>query len=130
MAITTLEQVAARLGRTPEGAEASQIGAWIGDVERKILRRIPDLVAKAVVDPEYAESVAAVVAAVVIRKVNNPTGKLQERIDDYSYGLTADAARSDLTLTSDEWADLLPTLAATAYTVRPSFVADRTVPPW
>lgn len=121
-----LTDVATRLGRTPEGAEAAQITAWIEDVEGLIAERIPTL-ADLAADPDYARRLRAIICAVVIRKVDNPTGKLQERIDDYSYGLSADVVRtSDLTLTDAEWARLSPTSASGAWSIIPA----RESPPW
>ena len=123
---TALTDVATRLGRTPEGAEAAQITAWIEDVEGLIAERIPTL-ANLAADPDYARRLKAIICAVVIRKVDNPTGKLQERIDDYSYGLSADVVRSsDLTLTDAEWARLSPTSASGAWSIIPA----RESPPW
>ena len=121
-----LTDVATRLGRTPEGAEAAQITAWIEDVEGLIAERIPTL-ADLAADPDYARRLGAIICAVVIRKVDNPTGKLQERIDDYSYGLSADVVRSsDLTLTDAEWARLSPISASGAWSIIPA----RESPPW
>ena len=126
----TLTDVATRLGRTPEPVEAAQIEAWIGDVSGLIAERIPNL-AELATDPAYEQKLTSIICAVVIRKVDNPTGKLQERIDDYSYGLSAEVVRSsDLTLTDAEWARLLPGSGASAYTVRPTYAPDRRCQPW
>lgn len=110
VALATVEDVERRLGRQfSDGAEREQVQAWIGDVQGIVLARLPSLPGRIVpAGPLSAEVVAAVVANAVIRKVKNPDGKQNERIDDYSYGLTADAARGELFLTDDEWALLSP----------------------
>ena len=120
MELAVLDDVSIRLGRRiEEGSEAQQVRAWIGDVQAMILARIPDIeerVATGLVSPAV---VSAVIANAVIRKVKNPDGKQNERIDDYSYGLTADAARGELFLTDEEWALLLPNTVTGAFSIRP-----------
>lgn len=110
VALATVEDVETRLGRQfSDGAERAQVQAWIGDVQGIVLARLPSLPDQIVpAGPIPAVVVSAVVANAVIRKVKNPDGKQNERIDDYSYGLTADAARGELFLTDDEWALLSP----------------------
>ena len=110
VALATVEDVETRLGREfQDPKERAQVEAWIGDVQGIVLARLPSLPGRIVpAGPLSAEVVAAVVANAVIRKVKNPDGKQNERIDDYSYGLTADAARGELFLTDDEWALLSP----------------------
>ena len=107
------------------------IEAWVlADADVLGKRLNPDLPPHTLdlaADPDYARRLRAIICAVVIRKVDNPTGKLQERIDDYSYGLSADVVRSsDLTLTDAEWARLSPTSASGAWSIIPA----RESPPW
>ena len=131
MAYANLTDVADRLGRPiSDPLEVKQVNAWIGDVEAIIRVRIPDLderVAGGVPSPEV---VAMVVTNAVVRKTLNPTGKQNERIDDYSYGLTEAAARGDLFLTADEWELLRPLSGTGAFSVRPGFEPDRLCWPW
>ena len=77
-----------------------------------------------------ADVVTMVTTNAVVRKALNPTGKQNERIDDYSYGLTEDAARGDLFLTEAEWGLLMPVSASGAFSVRPGFDPDRRCWPW
>ncbi|MFB9956995.1 Gp19/Gp15/Gp42 family protein [Cellulomonas denverensis] len=80
------------------------MNAWLSDIEALILSRIPDLAAQ-IADGHPTEAVVKMVEAnAVIRKIKNPDGKQNERIDDYSFGLNTDAARGDLFLTDEEWA--------------------------
>lgn len=121
-----LSDVADRLGRPiTDELEVKQINAWIGDVEAIIRTRIPDLEDRITAGVPSLEVVGMVVTNAVVRKALNPTGKQNERIDDYSYGLTEDAARGDLFLTAAEWELLLPASGTGAFSVRPSFEPDR-----
>lgn len=124
-----LSDVADRLGRPiTDPLEVKQVNAWIGDVEAIIRARIPDLDERVVTGVPSLEVVAMVVTNAVVRKALNPTGKQNERIDDYSYGLTEDAARGDLFLTDAEWQLLLPDASSGAFSVRPAFEPDRACP--
>lgn len=101
-----------------ESGEVAQVQSWLDRVEARIKRRIPNLDTLAL-DPDYLEILKGVEVEVVVRRVNNPTGKKNERVDDYSYGLTDAAASSDLWPTDGEWAELMPALPRGAFTVRP-----------
>ena len=122
MGLATIEDVSKRLGREiVEGAEADQVQAWIDDVGAMILARLPTINERLLPDGDLNPVVvSAVVSNAVIRKIKNPDGKQNERIDDYSYGLTADAARGELFLTEEEWALLAPySPSSGAFTIRP-----------
>lgn len=111
--------VAVELGRELTAAEQAQVEKWIERVEARIASRIPDLATRAT-DNAYYTTLAGVVVDVVARKARNPEGFRSERIDDYYYDRGAQS--TDLNLTADEWAELLPELGATgAFSVRPSF---------
>lgn len=120
MALATITEVSTRLGREiGEGAETNQVNAWIDDVEGMIKARLPNIEER-ISDGDLSPLVvSAVVSNVVIRKIKNPDGKQNERIDDYSYGLTADAATGELFLTDREWDLLMPTASSGAFTIRP-----------
>lgn len=120
MTYAVLADVATRLGRPITDAnEVAQVNAWLGDVEALILARIPGLAAGVAGGVPSEAVVKMVEANAVVRKVKNPDGKQNERIDDYSYGLNADAARGDLFLTDAEWALLEPGSGEGAFTIRP-----------
>jgi len=117
----TVEDVSKRLGRPITAqAEIDQVNAWLADVEQIILARIPDLDERVTEGQPPSGVVVMVEANAVVRKVRNPEGKQNERIDDYSYGLNADAARGELFLTDDEWNLLLPGGSDGAFTIRPA----------
>lgn len=104
MAYATHLDVARELGRTitDDDPSVDQINAWIKAVEVLIRKRLGPL------DQLDADALAVVIPQVVARRVRNPEGKQNERIDDYSYGLTAEAASVDLMLTPAEWELLTP----------------------
>lgn len=116
---TDPSSVAVELGRELTPSEVAQVKQWIDRVEARISARIPDL-AERIGDTDFFAVFSGVVVDVVARKARNPEGFRSERIDDYYYDRGAQS--TDLSLTADEWAELLPELGATgAFSVRPSF---------
>lgn len=107
MAFTNVAEVGKRLGRViADQAEIEQVGSWIGDVESLIRSRIRDIDERVAAGEVSSDELTRITSNAVIRKIKNPDGKQNERIDDYSYGLVEDAARGELFLTEDEWASL------------------------
>lgn len=99
-----ITDIAATLGRPiTESTEVAQINAWIGVCELKIRIRLGPL------DQLDADVLRTVIAEAVARRARNPEGKQNERIDDYSYGLTSDAAQAQIYITDEEWEMLSPT---------------------
>lgn len=127
MAYASLTDISDRLGRPViEADEVTQVNSWISDIEALVRSRLPRL--DDLVDEDggpTADVVRMVVANAVIRKIKNPDGKQNERIDDYSYGLTEEAARGALFLTEDEWTMLTPVVSTGAFSVRPFGEPDR-----
>jgi len=123
MAYASIDDVTVRLGRAvSETAEQDQIDTWIEDAERLILRRFPDLSTRIATGTVAEAEVVMVEAQAVVRKVKNPDGKQNERIEDYSYGLVEAAARGEVFITDDEWALLMPTRDPRgAFSVRPKW---------
>jgi len=126
MAYATVSDVEVRYGRTLTVSEAAQVGAWIDDLEAEILERIPDLEDLILDGRPTVATLKRVIAAAIIRKLQNPSG-LRTRtvaIDDYSTTETVDAANSAgyLGLTDDEWSLLLPGSSGDAFTIRPAYV--------
>lgn len=131
MAYADVDDVAVRLGRAvSDAAEEEQIEAWLDEAEQIIAGRIRDLAARIADGRITVATVALVEARAVVRKVKNPDGKQNERIDDYSYGLVEDAAKGEIFITDDEWALLLGTTASGsgAFTIRPAGWANRAQP--
>lgn len=119
MAYATVEDVLVDLGRdTRSEQERAQIGSWIEQAEALIASRIPNLGALVTTGRLSADVVRMVVVWVVARKVKNPDGKQNERVDDYSYGLDENAKRGAIFLTDEEWDLLIPRAASNSFTVR------------
>lgn len=122
MSYAGITDVSARLGRAiTSAAEVLQVETWIDDAERLITRRIPDLAARITSGAISADDVVRVAAQAVVRKVKNPDGKQNERIDDYSYGLVKEAAQAEIHITDEEWEILLADPASSvegAFTIR------------
>ena len=107
MAFTSVNEIGKRLGRTiTDQAEIDQINSWVADVDALIRSRIRDIDERVTDGRVSVEDLTRVASNAVVRKVKNPDGKQNERIDDYSYGLTEDAARGELFLTDDEWSSI------------------------
>lgn len=120
MTLATVSDVAVRLGRPiSDPDEVQQVQAWIDDASAIVLNRIPDLPARMAAGAPTSAVVGAVVANVVIRKIQNPEGKVSEDIDDYRYRLNENARRGELFLTDDEWRLLLPGERDGAWTITP-----------
>ncbi|MEE6273515.1 hypothetical protein V2J56_09170 [Georgenia sp. MJ206] len=117
MSYALATDVATTLGRPLadfDSDEMNQVNRWIKGAELLIRLRLGDLAALDV------EALNYVIAEVVARRVRNPEGKQNERIDDYSYGLNPEAARAELHITDAEWAMLTPVREAGAFTIRMS----------
>jgi len=124
--------VADELGRPITTAEElAQVNAWLRRTEATIRTRVADLDARVTDGILDSALVSSIEAAVVARKVLNPEGKQNEKIDDYSYGRTPAAATVDLALTDHEWALLLPQPASpSAFSTRPHFEPDAPAEVW
>ena len=121
MITATVSDVAARLGRPiSDPDEVTQVTAWLSDAETLIVSRIPDIEARIVAGNPSPQVVVMGQANAVVRKVRNPDGKQNERIDDYSYGYSAEAARGELYLTADEGALLDGAVSSGAWTIHPA----------
>lgn len=87
-------------------AETAMVSKRIGQVERIILRRVPDIASRITSGAITAEDVNDVVTAAVLRVVRNPEGYIQESDGTYTYMLSAETVQSELTITDAEWAIL------------------------
>jgi hypothetical protein len=126
MAYATVEDVADDLGRPlADGAETTQVQRWIDRVEARIKQRITDFDERAANESAFVDLVAGVEVDVVVRRINNPTAKKSERLDDYSYSLQDAAAKADLWPTDEEWAELLPSARPRVRSTRLVVYGDR-----
>ncbi|QKT07933.1 hypothetical protein HUN08_12600 [Gordonia sp. X0973] len=86
-----------------EPEETELIEARIGQTERIILRRIPDLADRITAGDLSDDDVRDVVTAAVLRVVRNPEGFIQESDGTYTYMLDRSTISSDIEITDDEW---------------------------
>lgn len=121
MTIANVADVSTRLGRPITSAdEIAQVNAWLTDAENLILARIPDLLERVADGKPSADVVKAIEANAVIRKIQNPEGKVAEGVDDYNYRFNEHVRRGEIFLTDDEWGLLLPGSPDGAWTIRPA----------
>lgn len=103
MVYANLDDVQTTLGRRIETAEEiNQVNAWIADTELCISVRLGNL------SDLNRDALRFVIKESVARRVRNPEGKTTERIDDYSYTLSAESAKASLYILEEEWALLAP----------------------
>ena len=114
MAVAVVQDVATSLGRPiTEQAEIEQVQMWLDDAELQIRLRLGD------VHLLDQETVAFVEREAVVLKVRNPDGKQNERVDDYSYGLSEAQARGQVLILDEWWALLTPDKATGAFSITP-----------
>lgn len=108
MTYAVVSDVVTRLGRAATDEESSMITVLLADVERSILRRIPDLAAQLAADPPTIDQadVVQVEAQAVLRVVRNPEGYISETDGTYTYQLSSDSTPSALDVLPEEWAIL------------------------
>ncbi len=106
MAYATAADVAALLARELDAAETALVERRLAQVERLILRRVPDLAGQIEAGQIDQDDVRDIEAEAVYRVVRNPEGIRSENDGQYSYQLSAEVADNTLRITSDEWAVL------------------------
>jgi len=102
MALATVDDLAARLGRSLTAAETTQGTAWLDDATAIILDRFPQY--------EAAPTAAslAVCCAMVLRVLRNPNGLRSETVDDYSYTRDTMLSAGEIYMTRNDIEALTP----------------------
>jgi hypothetical protein len=106
MSYASASDVQTRLGKELTPEETSLVSTRLADVERMILRRIPDLAAKVTADEIDQADVVQVEADAVLRLVRNPEGLFSETDGTYGYQFSREIASGKLEITPEEWATL------------------------
>jgi len=103
VAYATKSDVATRWGRQLTPEDEALVEQRLTDVERMIIRRIPDLDDRVDADPGYLQDVIQVEADAVLRLVRNPEGYLSETDGNYTYMLQQGTVSGSLTILPEEW---------------------------
>ncbi|AFR50017.1 Gp19/Gp15/Gp42 family protein [Gordonia sp. KTR9] len=107
MAYATAEDVTTLWAKDPEPETITLINRRLAQVERMIVRRIPDLAGRIADGRIDLADVVDIEADAVLRLVRNPEGYFSETDGNYAYMLRADLSSSGkLEITDDEWETL------------------------
>jgi hypothetical protein len=103
MAFATVGDVTVRWGRIPTPEEAAAIEVRLGDVERMIVRRIPDLDEQVASGAIGLDDLIQVEADSVLRLQRNPDGFVSETDGNYTYQLSQQQSAGRLEILPEEW---------------------------
>jgi hypothetical protein len=106
MTYAQASDVAALLARELDTAETALVDRRLAQVERMIVRRIPDLAGQTEAGQIDPDDVRDIEAEAVFRHVRNPEGLRSENDGTYGYQLSSEAADNSLRVTAEEWAVL------------------------
>ncbi|BBZ27876.1 hypothetical protein MMAD_21710 [Mycolicibacterium madagascariense] len=106
MPIATAADVAALWAKKLDTAETALVERRLAQVERMLLRRIPDLLEQIDAGDLEADDVRDIEAEAVLRVVRNPDGIYSEQDGSYGYQLSRDAADNRLRILPEEWSRL------------------------
>ena len=103
MAYAVVGDVEALWAKELSVEEAAMVDRRLEQVERMILRRVPDLVDQITAGDISADDVRDIEAEAVLRVVRNPDGYMSEGDGTYTYQLSREAADNSLRLLPAEW---------------------------
>lgn len=103
MTYAAASDVSALLARELTTEETALVERRLAQVERMILRRIPDLLEQIDAEEIDQADVIDVEAEAVLRLVRNPDGIYSETDGSYTYTKSAEAADSSLRILPSEW---------------------------
>lgn len=103
MALATADDVAALLARDLDTAETALVNRRLEQVERKIIRRVPDLLEQIADGDLDAADVIDIEAEAVLRLIRNPEGYASESDGTYSYQFNRETASGKLEILAEEW---------------------------
>ncbi|KRD08574.1 hypothetical protein ASE48_08385 [Mycobacterium sp. Root265] len=103
MAFATSADVVVLWAKEPEPEVLALIERRLKQVERMILRRIPDLELRVLASESFREDLIDIEADAVLRLVRNPEGYQSETDGSYTYQLSADLTAGTLEVRDSEW---------------------------
>lgn len=121
MAYAVATDVAELMARDLSVEETAMVNRRLGQVERMIVRRVPDLVAQVTAGDIAQADVVDIEAEAVYRVLRNPEGMISEGDGTYTYQLSKDVADNRLRITSDEWA-VLGVRVGSMFSITPNVV--------
>jgi hypothetical protein len=124
MAYATSADVSELWAKELTEEETALVDRRLEQVERMILRRVPDLHEQVASGAIAQEDVVDIEAESVYRAVRNPDGIVQETEGSYSYMKSQAAADNTLRITSEEWTTLGVRVGA-MFTIVPNVVMPR-----
>lgn len=122
MALAIASDVAALLARELDTLETALVDRRLAQVERMILRRVPDLAGQIAAGQIDQDDVTDIEAEAVYRVVRNPDGLASETDGNYHYQLSREAADNTLRITAEEW-KLLGIKPSRMFQIVPNLVA-------
>jgi len=130
----TSADLQARSLRTLTAQELAVGDVLLEDAWNIIVTRLPSVATRldaVPLDEAFESLVIQVQTSMVLRVINNPDGKLEEHVDDYSYRI--DSARSTGALYLSEYElDILGSGddGSEAFTIKPYFTPPTPLDPW
>lgn len=106
MAVATVEEVAARVGRNLFPEEQSKAQAYLEDAEARILTRVPDAVTRAGTDPAFRANLISVECAVAIRAARIGEGVTAAVPADGSISYSPQSQAGYVAVRRTEWRSL------------------------
>ena len=103
MAHATADDVQTVLGRALTTEETAMVERRLEQVERMIVRRIPDLADRIAAGDIDQADVVDIEAEAVLRVVRNPEGLLLENDGSYGYQYDRETASGRLQILPEEW---------------------------
>lgn len=120
----TAADVQAIAGRTLGTEETALVNRRLAQVERMLIRRIPDLVAKIAAEEIDPADVVDIEAEAVLRLVRNPEGYASESDGTYSYQFNRETASGRLEILAEEW-ERLGIKPSRMFAITPNIVAPQ-----
>ncbi|QGJ91312.1 head-to-tail adaptor [Mycobacterium phage Bachome] len=122
MAYATAQDVVELWAKEPEPEVMTLIERRLAQVERMIMRRIPDLDLKVATSSTFRADLIDIEADAVLRLVRNPEGYLSETDGTYTYQLQADLTSGKLQILDEEWEILGVNSLQRAFVIVPNVV--------
>lgn len=122
MAYASADDVSVRWARSLTDEETALIEVRLADVERMIVRRIPDLDQKILDGDIDVADVCQVESDAVLRLARNPEGYVSETDGNYTYTLHKELVSGKLQILPEEW-EILGVASGMMFTLVPSFLA-------